>query len=204
VSFISTSIIGTDALSEPLSGKQPIMFDDMTFAVNPLWLDRIQPGTFGGQKEGQDVNAFARLLDLRVLFSDPGAYHVRAMPGGIIPNQQPVAFALLGEALTAPVEKWDGDPTFWAPRDLAHPHLGAIRLVRGSLLPQHSVASEGFGIGIAFLPHLLDQPHRMIVALPRVKTRQCKAAPPHLVEEANGPIRTRAGICDQAITLFLP
>src|SRR5260221_11674539 len=119
------------------------MFDDMTFAVNPLWLDRIQPGTFGGQKEGQDVNALARLLDLRVLFSDPGAYHVRAMPGGVLPNQQPVAFALLVEALTAPVEKCDGDPTFSAPSHKAHPHLGAIRLVRGSFLPQHSRRKRG-------------------------------------------------------------
>jgi hypothetical protein len=200
VRFISTSIVGTDALGQLASRKQPIVFDDMTLAVNPLWLDRVQPGTFGGQKEGQDANAFARQLDFAIVFPDPGPHHLAFMPGGVVPDQKPVPLAQLREARASPIEKRDRDGTHGTACDKAQPHLGAIRVVRCSLLPQHSITSQGLGIRIAFLPHLFDQPHRMIFARLRVKTRQRKSAPPHLVEEANGPIRTGAGICDQAIT----
>ena len=82
--FISTSIIGTNALGEGACRKQAIVFDDLTLAMNPRWLNRVQPGAFGGQEKGQDAHALARLLDLLVVFADPVLDHLGAVPARVV------------------------------------------------------------------------------------------------------------------------
>jgi len=200
MSFIRAPKVVADTLSQLASRKQAIVFDDIALAMDPLWLDGVEPGTLGGQKEGQDAHAFARLLDQAVVFTNPGANHLAVMPGGIIPDQKPVALALDREPLTTPVQKLEGDATFWTASDKAQPHLVAQGFVHRSLLPEHSITSKGFGIRIAFLPHLLDQPHRPVLALPGVKARQGEARPPHLINKSGGPVRAGARIGDQTIT----
>jgi hypothetical protein len=37
--------------------------------MDPLRLNRVEPRTLLGQKEGQDANAFLRLLDLPIVLS---------------------------------------------------------------------------------------------------------------------------------------
>ena len=82
--FISTSVVGTNALSELASGKQSIPLDDLALAVDPLGLNGIEPGTFGGQVQGQDANTFAQLLDLLVVCSDPLLDLFGDVPGGVV------------------------------------------------------------------------------------------------------------------------
>jgi hypothetical protein len=107
--LISTSIISTDALGQLVGRKQAMVFDDVALAMHPLWLNGIQPGTLLGQEEGQDANALARLLDLPIVFSDPGAHQLAVVPDRVVPDQEPVAFALLCETHAAPVKKLDRD-----------------------------------------------------------------------------------------------
>jgi hypothetical protein len=59
--------MGTNAFSELFGREQGVGFNDGSFPMDPLWLNRIEPGTFGGQEEGQNAHAFARLLDLLVI-----------------------------------------------------------------------------------------------------------------------------------------
>ncbi len=91
MSFIRASKVRTNALSQLLGGKQAISFDHMTFGMNPFGFDRIEPGAFGGQKEGQNAHALALLLDEEVMLSDPSPHQLARMKRGVIErlsNQQ--------------------------------------------------------------------------------------------------------------------
>jgi hypothetical protein len=200
VRFISTSIISTDPFSQLVSREQAVAFDDVALAMDPFWFNGVEPGAFCGQKEGQDADPFARLLDLHVVLSDPGAHHFRDMPGSIIPDQKPVVFALLLQALTTPIEKLGGDGGNRATRDKAQPHLIPHGLIRKTLLPQHSITGQGFGVRIMLFPALFDEAHWMLKVLPGVHVGQGEARPPDLVEKAKRPIRPGMSISDQTIT----
>lgn len=91
MSFIRASKVSTNALGQLLGGKQAISFDHMTFGMNPCGFDRIEPGAFGGQKEGQNAHALALLLDEEVMLSDPSPHQLAGMKRGVIErlsNQQ--------------------------------------------------------------------------------------------------------------------
>src|SRR5579875_451438 len=198
--FIGTLKVGTNAFSELASRKQPISFDHIALAMNPFGLNRVQPGTLRGEKKGQNTHAFAFLLDRPVVLSDPGPHDLAIMPGSIIPDQQPGCLPLGLQASTTPLEELRGDVTHWPSGDKAQRHLGAHGITGWSLLPEHAITGQGFGVGVVLLPGLLHQVHRLILILPAVKVRQSKTAPPDLIEKANCPARMRAGIGDQTVT----
>ena len=85
--------------------------DDIPLAVDPFGFNRLLPGTLGGHQEGQDPHAFARLFDLSVVGADPGPHRLALVPGGIIPNQEPMRLAVLAQPLTTPLQELDGDGT---------------------------------------------------------------------------------------------
>src|SRR5579884_1736570 len=92
--FIRTPKMRTDPLSQLLCRKQTVSFNDSSLPMYPLRLNGIEPGALCRQLEGQNAHAFACLFDLLIVFSDPGPHDFADMPGGIIPDQQPGAFAL--------------------------------------------------------------------------------------------------------------
>lgn len=99
--FIRTTKVGTDALRQLTSRKQAIEFHDVALGMDPFGFNRVQPGTLGRQQERQDAHAFARLLDLLIVRPYPGPYGLALMPGGVIPDQEPVGLALLAQTFTA-------------------------------------------------------------------------------------------------------
>lgn len=200
MSVIGTAKMRTDPLSQLARRKQASGFNNRSFAMHPLWLDGIEPGTFGWQSKGQNAHAVAALSDLLVVFPDPIAHDLTDMPGRIIPDQQPGTLALSGQTLTAPVEKGGGDITDRTAIDKAQPHLLALRIVRLTLLPQDPITGQGFGIRVALFPRLLFQMHGILFRLPGMHARESKAAPPDLILETNGPVRLLAGPGDQAVT----
>ncbi|PZW28339.1 hypothetical protein EI42_03093 [Thermosporothrix hazakensis] len=200
MSFISTSIIDTNALGELLGRKQAITFDHLSLAMNLFGLNRIQPEAFRGQEEGQETYPLARLLDMLIVLPDPVFDHLGAVPTGVIPDQKPVPLPLLLQLLASPLKKRNGDGTHWASRHQTQPHLIADWIIGFSLLPQDSIARQGFGVRITFLPHVLDQPHWLLLALPSVKMRKGKSGPADLIEKTNRPIRTGARVGNQPIT----
>src|SRR5436305_14004883 len=185
--FIGTSKIRTDAFSKLLSCKQAIVLNHVAFAMHPFGFNRIEPGTLRGQQERQNTNTFARLLDLLIVLANPGANGLALMPGGIIPDQEPVGLALLEQALAAPVQELRGESAHRSSADKAQPHLVPLRSIWGSLLPQHAITGQRFGVGISLLPGLFDEADWVIQVLPSVHARQGKAAPPDLIQEADGP-----------------
>ena len=197
--FIGTSKVGTDPFSQLLSGQQAIVLNHVAFAMHAFGLNRIEPGALRGQQERQNANLFARLLDLLVVLANTVANGLTLVPGGIIPDQEPVVLALLEQALAAPVQELYRDRADGASSDEAQPHLVSLRLLWDYLVPQDPIAGQRLGIGIPFLPGLLHQAHGMALILPGVQARQGKATPPHLVEEASGPVRLATGPSNQAV-----
>ncbi len=191
--------MGTHALSQKLRGKQPVGFHHGALAMDPLGFNRVEPGTFGGQKARKDADALALSFHPRVMFADPGADELAHMPGGIVPNEQPGPFPLGLHLVTPPLQKLRGDVAHGAPRDKTQRHLIANRLICWPVLPQNAIARQRFGIGVSLVPGLLHQTHGMSVVLPGVQARQSKATPPHLVEIANGPVRLGTGPGNQPV-----
>ena len=145
--LVSTSIVGTNTFGQQPGREQAIGLDNSPLAMNPLGLNRVEPGTLLGQEQGKNAHTLACSLHLLVLLTNPGADFLAGMPGGILPDQQPGGFALLGHLLAAPLQELSGDITHGAARHEAQRHLPADRLACGSLLPEHANA---LGSGSAF------------------------------------------------------
>ena len=82
--FIGAAKVSTNAFSQLLSREQSIGLYNSLLGMDPLRLDRVEPGTFSGQKEGQNAHAFALLLDLMIVLTNPASHHLARMKGGII------------------------------------------------------------------------------------------------------------------------
>src|SRR5213080_2289702 len=85
--FIGAAKVSTNAFSQLLSREQSIGFHNSLLRMDPLRLDRVEPGTFGGQKERQNAHACALLLDLLIVLTNPGTHHLAHMKGGVIPDE---------------------------------------------------------------------------------------------------------------------
>ncbi len=96
--FIGTPKLRTDAFSQLASREQSIEFDRLAFGMHPFGFNQIEPGIMHGQEEGQNTNLFARLLDVQIVLAHPTANRLTRMPGGCIPDQEPVGLALLEQA----------------------------------------------------------------------------------------------------------
>ncbi len=72
--------MSTNAFSQLSGGQQAIGFHNSLPGMHPQGLDRIEPGTFGGQKEGQDAHPFALLLDLAVVLTNPAVQDGSRLP----------------------------------------------------------------------------------------------------------------------------
>ncbi len=117
--LIRTAKVRTDACSKLLSGEQAVMLDHVALGMHPFRFNGIEPGTLRGQEERQNANAFPGLFDLLIVLANPGANGLALMPGGIIPDQEPVRLALLEQAFTTPVQELRGDGADWSPRHKA-------------------------------------------------------------------------------------
>ena len=199
MSFIRASKVRTNALGQLLGGKQAISLDHLAFGMHPLRLNRVEPGTFGRQKTGQNTHPCARLLDQAVVLSDPGPHQLAHVKGGIIPDQQPVGLALRLQLGATPRQKLGGDGTHRATIHKAQRQLTAERITGRSLLPKDPITGQRLWVGIILLPDLLHQPYRLIFPLPRLHPRQCEPAPPDLIQKPDGPARLCACPGDQAI-----
>lgn len=100
-----TAKVIAHALLEFLSRKPPRRLDNGSFAMDPLWLNPVQPRAFGGKPAWDDTHAcFPRLRLVEhclIVLTQPGSDLLTYMPGGVIPNQHENAFALRLDLLTS-------------------------------------------------------------------------------------------------------
>jgi hypothetical protein len=208
MSFRRTMVVRTNALDQLLGREQAVGFNHGALAMHPLGFNGIEPRALCGQKQGQNAHAFTRGFDLLVVFTNPGAHDLTAMPGGIIPDQQPRAFSLGLQFGTAAGQKLRRDVTHRAPIDKPQGHLISNGGISRTSLPQDPITSQRFRIGIGLLPPLLDKANWFLLDLPGRRFGQRKATPPDLVEEANGPVDRlfllRGQLNNRSRALFFP
>src|SRR5258708_10718349 len=197
--FIRTPKVGTDPLRQLASGQQPVVLDDVALGMHPFGFDGIEPGALRRQQERQDPHALARLFDLLIVLAHPGPNGLTLMPGGVIPNQEPVGLALFEQALAAPLQELGRDGAHWSSGHEPQPGLRAGRLLASSLLPQHTITCQCLGIRVILAPGLLHQAHRLLLPLTSVDLGQRKATPPDFIAKADRPRRLLAGPSNQAV-----
>jgi hypothetical protein len=112
---------GADAVGQLVRAEQAVRLDDPAPAVDPVGLDRVQPGALGGQEAGDDADAAAGRLDLAVVPADPAADLPAEVPGGILPDREQRRLAEPGQPRAAPVQELRGDAADGPAVDEAQP-----------------------------------------------------------------------------------
>src|SRR3954468_13703966 len=77
---------------------------DRPLAVQPAWLDRVEPGALHGQPTHQDPNP-AGALHRAVMRPHPRPHRSTDVPSSIVPHQHPHMLALRAEPAGPPGQK---------------------------------------------------------------------------------------------------
>ncbi len=85
--LLRTAVIGAHTSFQFLSTQDAVSFGNIAFAVNPLWFNRVEPGTFRGQEARENAYTQACLLDRLVMVAEPSSNDLAFVPGGVIPDQ---------------------------------------------------------------------------------------------------------------------
>lgn len=148
--------------------------------MDPLGLNRIEPGAFAGQTTDNQPTA-TLFFNPAVIGFNPVSNFVADVPGGVIPNQKQRPFALVGEGSQHPGQKGGGDGTDRPTRHKADHHLVQSRQIQ-------SITGDGFALRISPSYLLLDQPQRLLLT-PAMQGRLSFAAPPDFIFEAQDNVR---------------
>src|SRR2546421_4157126 len=97
VDHLTTEVV-TDATFHLLSGEQTSWFNDGPFAMHPMRLNAVEPGTLGWQPTRNDTHSRMALplscQDAAIVLLEPAAHFLTPMPRGVIPDQKQHALAL--------------------------------------------------------------------------------------------------------------
>src|SRR5215472_1585813 len=147
--FIGTPKMSTNAFSQLLSREHSIRFHYGLLRMDPLRFNWVEPGALCGEQERQNTDPLVRLLDLLIVPTNPLAHHLADMPGGIVPDQQPMPFSLRSQTLTTRLQKLDRDRAHRSSSDKAQPDLRTVWVIWRPVLPQDARRK----------PRLLDRDH---------------------------------------------
>src|SRR4051794_6871921 len=97
----------TDTRGQLLSGQDAVRLNYCSFAMYPLRLDVVQPGAFGRQEAGDELNTFFAFSPatkhLLVVNSYPVTHFSADVPGSVIPNEHQHSLAFCSQLLTHPL-----------------------------------------------------------------------------------------------------
>src|SRR6266536_4198510 len=104
-----TAKVVTDATLHFLSGEQTSRFNNGPFAMHPMRLNAVEPGTFHRQPARNDAySRMARTLGCQYAASvllEPTAHFLTHMPRSVIPDEDQHALALTLHLLAEPLQK---------------------------------------------------------------------------------------------------
>jgi hypothetical protein len=103
--FVSTAEDPANSVGELVSAKQSLGLNYLAFAVDPLWLDCVEPRALGGQQTRHYPNPMASALDFPVMSGDPASDLMALMPACVVPDKKQGLFTPLLESVAAPTKK---------------------------------------------------------------------------------------------------
>jgi len=184
--------VDADTRGQLLSGQDAVSFSHRSLAMYPLRLDVVQPGAFGGQQTGNDLNARLTLSPtikhLLVVRSYPVAHFSADMPGSIVPDEHQHPLAFLTQPLAHPLQVSSAHMADWSPINEAQKHLAGV-------FPQKPIAAQCFWVLFALVAGAfrnlrnvkLLQTQWLPLFSPGVHTWLRVATPPYLVCIADYP-----------------
>src|SRR5207302_1570677 len=188
---IVTAKVRADAVGQCRGGQLTIRLGYGTLAMHPLRLDVVEPGTFGRQEAGDNLNALFTLSPsskhTAVVLSQPIAYFTADMPGGVVPDEHQHPLALSSQTLTHPFQVGNSHMANRSPINEAQPHLLGV-------VPEQSIAAQRLGIGVVLAGLIsikLLQAQWLPCFSPSVHARLSQTAPPNLIAVANHPALIR-------------
>ena len=152
----------TNAFHHFLSRQSAIRLGDPLFAVNPLWLYRVEPWALDRQRTSQDAHSCSACFDSSVVLVNPSAHFGATMPRGVVPNQRPYPKTQLRQLAAAPFQELGCDRADRTTIHEAQPDCFLHRCFWPTPAHQHAIAGQRFGISVLFLLDLLDQMERFI------------------------------------------
>ena len=179
--------------------QQAIGFHDLALGMKPRRLDRIEPGALDRQGTDNQAHAAAALLDLMIVPPQPGTDELGVVPGGVVPHQQHGALAARRGLCGAPRQDVDRDGADRPAVDEAQPEFLGTAPVSVPGAGQEPIAGHRFGVGVVARDRLRDQPQGPALILPGMEGRMGQATPPHLVLDAEHPVRMGLGHPDQTV-----
>src|SRR5215207_9844012 len=123
MSFLITSIIGTNTMLQLLCRKQASRLRSRPFSVDPLGLNWVEPGALARQLAHNYPHPLTAPFDQAVVFTKPVAHLHTFMPRSVIPDQEQAAQTKQRQLLTAPSQKVIRDRTDWTTVHKAKQHL---------------------------------------------------------------------------------
>ena len=84
--FVGTAIGVTHPVGQFGWGEQAIRINHSPLAMNPLWLNGIEPRTLGRKRADHDAYPLSVLPHPAVVLSDPAFNQPADMLGGIVPH----------------------------------------------------------------------------------------------------------------------
>jgi len=171
---------GAHSLDQLISRELAVSFYHPPFAVYPLRLYGVEPGTLGGQQAAYDPHPSGALFNCSVVSIDPGTCLAAYVPAGVVPDEHPHFLAERFKLLRAPMEKLNGYPAYRAALDETQPRL----LKLGNIQP---VARDGLRIRVVFSNRLLSETQGLSLLREAVEGGKSHPAPPTLVQEAHNP-----------------
>ncbi len=142
---MSTAEDPANPVGELVSTEQLLGLNYLTFAMNPLRLDGIEPWALGGQQTRHYPDPMAAGFDLAVVGGDPASHLMAFMPGGVVPDKKQSLLAPLLEPVATPPKKPCG---YGAHRPTVHepqPGLFELRQIKPV------TGERAFGSGSSFL-----------------------------------------------------
>lgn len=170
--------------------------------MDPLGLQRVEPGAFDGQRTTHNAEALALPFDLLIMLPDPVSDRLAAVSRGIIPHQQQGGFAQGGQLGADPGQEGDRHRTHRPVGYKAQPPVFLAHARGGPLLDQQAITGQGFGVRVGGRHGLLDAPQGLRRGSPGMQRGLRQATPPRLIFKAPCPLRMARGQADQAVPGF--
>jgi hypothetical protein len=85
--LVGTTKGGVGVLGSFAAGERAVGRDGAALAVDPLGLDRVEPGSLNRQAAGDDADAPTDPFDAPVVGAQPRAYRAADMPRGVAPHE---------------------------------------------------------------------------------------------------------------------
>jgi hypothetical protein len=129
-------------LGEFVGSQQTFGLYNLTLAVNPFGLDRVQPRTLLWQKAAYDPHSISAVFDLAVVRTEPAPDLFGDMPARVVPDQKQNLLAKSSKLLATPLKELGRHCTDRPAIHEAQPRLPV------KLRQVESVAGDGFRIRV--------------------------------------------------------